>query len=512
MSQAEPISAPNRLLSLGLIALAAGLTILAYLYHTDPGQFVILGRDTLIFLEGTSRVMQGDLPNHDFSSQLGPAMWVIPNLFLSEAQLWLTVPVLLITATALVTWLATALLRPENSAQFLALLVILAFCAMAINAPSRFGDAPDILLWHRIYSNIANTVLMLLTAWVILRLMSDRAPLSWSGATALGLALFLLFMLKVTYFLAALALLACALRPLGRDITRTVAVFVTPLLFTTVLFPAVTISYISDLAFSASISQRNPSQILADLQALAQKYALPFAALFALGFMALRADPGRARVFGLFFIACGLITVFVDYFDAGPSKSAPVLGLVIGLTYVVLARPNWPMALLPLIILPTAFAQDAYIKATALAQNHALADASDTVTYNRFRIDMQPELVRYTRSAEAAFAHLDETYSEACLERGYMVADLVNPFSALLARSGASTQNLWIHDGLTVSRERPAAFDDMTGQAAVIMVPKVPLWTSATAFVTDVYADDLASQTVTFENDGWILYSDPDCQ
>ena len=511
MSQAEPISAPNRLLSFGRIVLAAGLTIVAYLYHTDPGQFVILGRDTLIFLEGTSRVMQGDLPNHDFASQLGPAMWVIPNLFLSEGQLWLTVPVLLITATALVTWLATALLRPGNLAQGLAFLAVTLLCAMAINAPSRFGDAPDILLWHRIYSNIANTVLMLLTAWISLRLLTDRAPLSWAGAIPLGLALFLLMMLKITYFLAALALLACALRPLGRDIARTLAVCVTPFLFTTVLFPAVTISYIADLAFSASISQNDPGQLLSELQWLAQKYALPLAALFALGFMVLRADPGRARVLMTFVIACGIITIFVDYFDAGPTKSAPVLGLVIGLTYVALHRPEWPLALLALIILPTALAQDAYTKATALQQNHALADASDTVTYNRFRIDMQPGLVSYMRTAEAAFAHLDQTLSEACVTRGYMVADLVNPFSALLARPGASTDTLWIHDGLTVSRDQPTPFEKMTGQAAVVMVPKVPLWPAATDFVTQTYADDLAAQMVTFENDGWVVYRDPDC-
>ena len=43
------------------------------------------------------------------------------------------------------------------------------------------------------------------------------------------------------------------------------------------------------------------------------------------------------------------------------------------------------------------------------------------------------------------------------------------------------------------------------------MVPKVPLWAAATDFVTQTYADDLAAQMVTFENDGWGVYRDPDC-
>ncbi len=494
-----------KLLSVGLLFLATGLTAAAWLYHTLPGQFVLLGRDTFIFLEGTLRTMNGDLPNYDFRSQLGPAMWAIPSLFLRPETLWLTVPVLLVVATALTVLLSTQLLRPESVLNGIALLVILIFCTLAINAPSRFGDTSGTLLWHRIYSNISNTLLIPLTAWLTLAIMGQGRTLSWFAAVLLGVALFLMFTLKVTYFIAAALLLIVAVllvRELRRDTLRAFVAFATMLLVTTLLFPAVILGYASDILLSARISSAGSSQILVDVVVLIRQYAIQLGILFVLLWFA-----PRSRAMAVFLMACALITLFIDRFDAGPTKFALLLGVVIGLAFGLSERLPVARGLLCVALLVAALAPSAYIKLKALIQNYDLATDRSGVALNSMRIDaVQSGAIDYVATAQAAFANLDASIPETCLDRGYMVADLVNPFGALLARNGAPTEVLWVHDGLTVSRADPSPFESFLGDASFIMVPKAPLWPSATAFVTETYADDLSALPVAFENEGWTVY------
>lgn len=506
-----PLPPPNRLLSVALFLVAVAVTVGAYYYHTLPGQFVVFGAEIFIYLEGAARVMQGDLPNHDFSSPLGPALWVVPSIFLSETQIWLVLPVLLITATALISLLATVVLRPDNLAQFFVLIAIIAFCAVTLNAPSRFGDASDTLLWSGIYASMCSVIVLLLSAWVTINALSEPAPLTWPGAAIVGVSLFFLFVVSIPYFLAALLLLILAFRSLAQDFSRVLSAFVTPLVFITVLFPAMTIGYISDVIHEFGIALFDLTYLSTEATEFAEKYAISLAALFALCFLSCRAHPGRLSTLLLLGLLMVIVTLFVVVFDRGPMKSAPLLGLITGLTFALVSRPVWPLALLPLMILPLAIGQHAYTKGIAMQRNFMLASEVNTVIYNRFRIDQQDGLFDYTRTAEAAFAQLEREPSDACLVTNYWIADLTNPFGALLSRPGAMFETLWIENGVTVSSASEPSWEGTTGGADYVFVPKLPLSPDSTDFIAETFAEDLDAKLVIFENDGWTVYADETC-
>jgi len=214
LKHASDLPAPVQLRVLALVAV--GMAAIAAALLVMPGSTYggANANDILIFFDGADRILQGQVPNRDFHTPLGPLAWLFPALGL---------------------WLGGDLggMFPVASAAFLAALLplLIYVCGSRLTLPFALGAALFLLVLAAVPLNIGDQVdftsfAMFYNRWcyvalsLAVLLALPRLPGAGSPALdAAALAVLLLFMFytKLSYAAVGLVLaLGLAILPAAR--------------------------------------------------------------------------------------------------------------------------------------------------------------------------------------------------------------------------------------------------------------------------------------------------------
>lgn len=200
--KAYPFNSPIKFAFFWLISFA----VIAFVAHTlvlnDRTWANTMTQDFFIFVDGTYRVSQGSVPHLDFVTSLGALNFYGPY-WCSGNQLMLAIPrfvgcmsILLILFAC---YLATTRLNQFFAYAFMAFITILAASPNNLGAPKT--DITFAMFYNRLgYALLVNMVILMLPP-----LKADRWKTLFEGVLT-GISLLLLLHLKITFFLAGLAI------------------------------------------------------------------------------------------------------------------------------------------------------------------------------------------------------------------------------------------------------------------------------------------------------------------
>ena len=173
------------------------IAVLPYYYLVSPGYFSIHGRDTHVFLDGIYRVYNGQIPHVDFESQLGSLFFSLPAFLANITKgVWAAIPLFLVFITVFINICIFLLFHPnvKEIPLFLGFSLLLVIIAIS---PIRSGEILNIT-WHKIYSDVANSLLCLIIAYCGLKIyinQSERRSIFFE-AIAVGSIFFFLFFIS----------------------------------------------------------------------------------------------------------------------------------------------------------------------------------------------------------------------------------------------------------------------------------------------------------------------------
>lgn len=202
--QAAPLSTPLRISAFAAVFVALG--VLRLIFAAFPQN--AYSHDPFIFLDGAWRVLNGQRPQVDFNSNLGPVMYLF-----TAAGLQLTHTALHAVATAQVLLsgmiaLLVAFVAFRRMPQIPAMLVTLTAVLIAI-CPCNTGEEPFGLTYAMIYNRVGFGLLVGILVEATQRPLPkhERTREELIGGFLSGLVAAFLFFLKITYGIMAVVLL-----------------------------------------------------------------------------------------------------------------------------------------------------------------------------------------------------------------------------------------------------------------------------------------------------------------
>lgn len=205
---AAPLTTPFRIFLFGGFLLL--LLVLRVVFSAFPQN--AYAHDIFIFLDGAWRVINGQRPQVDFNSNLGPMMYLF-----TAAGFELTHHAAHAVAMAQVLFsgmigILTAYLAFRRMPQVPAILVTLTAVLIAL-CPTNTGEEPLFLTYAMIYNRVGFgfLVYILMEATQRPRTQSSVGREEFIGGVLSGVVAVVLFFLKFTYGFVAIALLLCLL-------------------------------------------------------------------------------------------------------------------------------------------------------------------------------------------------------------------------------------------------------------------------------------------------------------
>jgi hypothetical protein len=513
--QGTRLGLQSRTFSLGWIVVTVGAVLALVL--ALPGQTVTTKyvNDLFIFLDGAYRIVQGQVPNVDFQSSLGPLAFYVPALgYWLTGSLGAAMPVGMGLTTVGLAVLGAHLIASRMRAVTgipLAMFLLL-IAAVPLNPGEGIADLSFAMFYNRLgWAGLG----LLLVMYLPPLQPQPRQPLL-DAICATALVLFLLYM-KASYGLVAAAFVLFMLSDRrARGWAAMALVGIVAGMAAIELLWGGTVSYVADVRLAAEVSGDLP-----DLQRLVTIALLNLAdvavyLVFAALLLVLRR---RFRDF-LFLGFCGATGILIIEQNF---QIVGILTLAAGAAVVAeLLHGHWSSRgmnkglhmglplLLAIMMLPVAVQNGL---ALALHTGLAMSDKGDPIALPNYQSVRLVELTnegqyrnfaRYNRSlgdGATALAQLDTS-----IER-VVVFDFVGPFTAGMGLVPAQGDSPWFHWGRTLDEDVYPAAEDILADAKIIMEAKYPIEVWTAGGMRRVYGPYLDENfTMEHESEDWRIY------
>jgi hypothetical protein len=214
--------------------------------------------DVLVLLDGGYRMVEGQVPSTDFANPVGPLVYGLTSLGMRvhgislAAVAWGNVPMVIVGSA--LTWYAT---RDRMHPAWRAVATI--YAALLLSAVRPLGYSPTTSSYAMLYNRYGWVLFSIVVVMVAVR--PRRRPTDALDHLVLGMVLGLLLYTKVTFALAAGVVVLLGLtRSSGvsrlRRLGAVVGGLTTVMILISALFRVSPISYLGDVAVSASVQSR----------------------------------------------------------------------------------------------------------------------------------------------------------------------------------------------------------------------------------------------------------------
>lgn len=484
-----------------------------------PGQTVTTKylNDLFIFLDGVHRVTEGQVPNRDFHTALGPLVYYAPALgYWISGHLGAAMPAgmaLLVLALAPASaHIVSSRLRPAGALPLVTFLFLIA--AVPINLGESIGSLSFAMFYNRVgWATLGFLLIM------YLRPEHPRAHQLWLDALCSACLVSLMLYTKISYGLVGLGFLSFMLLDRfqrGWAAISLVLILVTGLIIE--VFWGGTVTHITDLMLAGRVSGAGGS---IDQWTSVLFRNLADYSIFGI-FMVLVLWRTRSIRDFLFFAFCGgsgfvLITQNFQNWGiitlaAGAAVATEMLARA-DASAAVMRHRSWATGAQLLLL---GFVLPGIVHNSAALGLHAALAATEqgqAVPLSRFdRIRLvrlwsegeYPTFARYLRSLEdgaRALASLDQKPDHV------LVLDFVSPFSAGLSLKPPHGDSTWYHWGRTVNEENYLPAAAVLHDVQVVMEPKWPIETSTAEGLRRLYGVYVADKyELAGETADWKIY------
>ena len=483
-----------------VVAIAAFCALLLAL----PGQTITTKylNDLFIFLDGVHRVAEGQVPNRDFHTALGPLVYYAPALgYWLSGNLGGAMPVgmalIVIALAPAAAHILSSRLRPAIA------LPLAAFVILVAAVPINLGESIGALSFAMFYNRIGWSALALLLVLYLRPSRPGRYQALLDAASAAFLIVLMLY-IKISYGVVGLGFLVfMLLDPRQRGWAAAALVLVVGAgLFIEALWGG-TAAHIADLAIAGRVSGSLDTidELFTALSRNLSDYVI-FAVVMGLALWRTRSL--RDFLFFGFCAGSGFMLITQNFQTWG------IISLAAGVAVAVeiMARADGPAAdrqrrtmtagaqlLLLAFVLPASIQH-----AAALGLHAALAAtkqglAAPMPNFDRVRLAQlwsegdYPLFSRY-------FASLDDGARALASLEGpsgkVLVLDFVGPFSAGLGLKPPYGDSTWYHWGRTINEENYLPARAVLHDVQIVMEPKWPVEVATAEGLRRLYADYLA--------------------
>jgi hypothetical protein len=445
--------------------------------------------DLFVFLDGAHRIAEGQVPNRDFHTALGPLVYYLPALgrWLSGTMggaMPVGMALLLIAMAPVAAWIVGSRLRPAIAVP------LAAYLLLVLAVPANLGESIAALSFAMFYNRIGWAALGLL---LVLYLPPPRhsrwqAPLDAACAAVLVL---LMIYTKISYGAVGGAFLVLALlvSPQRRWAAGAIGLVLVGCLAVEAVWGG-SASHLADLALAGRVSGSlgTPDKLgEVVLRNLADYVVFGMLAAFVLW-------RTRSLRHGLFFGFCagaGFALMSQNFQHAGMIT----LGAGGAVAAALLTRtdraapPHRTLAAgAPLALLALLAPAIVHMGATlGLHAGLAAAPTGTAVPLNRFEGIRLAEL--WTGGEYPAFRRYFDSLEDGAqalrdLDRAperVLVLDFVNPFSAGLGLPSAKADSTWYHWDRTINDAHHLPAERLFRDVRIVLEPKSPIehWTAA---------------------------------
>ena len=483
-----------------VVAIAAFCALLLAL----PGQTITTKylNDLFIFLDGVHRVAEGQVPNRDFHTALGPLVYYAPALgYWLSGNLGGAMPVgmalIVIALAPAAAHILSSRLRPAIA------LPLAAFVILVAAVPINLGESIGALSFAMFYNRIGWSALALLLVLYLRPSRSGRYQALLDAASAAFLIVLMLY-IKISYGVVGLGFLVfMLLDPRQRGWAAAALVLVVGAgLFIEALWGG-TAAHIADLAIAGRVSGSLDTidELFTALSRNLSDYVI-FAVVMGLALWRTRSL--RDFLFFGFCAGSGFMLITQNFQTWG------IISLAAGVAVAVeiMARADGPAAdrqrrtmtagaqlLLLAFVLPASIQH-----AAALGLHAALAAtkqglAAPMPNFVRVRLAQlwsegdYPLFSRYFASLDDGARALETLESPS---GKVLVLDFVGPFSAGLGLKPPYGDSTWYHWGRTINEENYLPARTVLHDVQIVMEPKWPVEVATAEGLRRLYADYLA--------------------
>ncbi|APX14043.1 hypothetical protein BWR18_19465 (plasmid) [Tateyamaria omphalii] len=473
--------------------------------------------DILIFLDGAYRVVNGQVPNQDFHTALGPLNYYLPGLgYWMTDRLGMAMPVgmaalMLVTAPIMIHVLGTRL-RPLIGVPLAIFLVLL------LATPMNTGEIPSKISFAMFYNRIGWVLLGIL---LVLHLHPERTVRwqGWRDAAAAATLTMLLVYTKMTYGVVALCFLVLLLlQPAQRRWAGSAIALCIGIGLLVEIVWGGTRMHIADLIEATRVSGVIESYIyVRSFLRVSGEYAV-FALIAGL---ALWHQPRITDA--LFYFLCGaagfallnqnfqhvgIVTMLV-----GGAVAAEILlrhqHMVASRTMHSVLR-GAPLAV-GVLLMPIALSSATAIGVHAVMASTRAGVALETPNgtdvrivnvFNRGQFEFYERYAQSLGSGAALLASLENPGTSRVL-----VMDFVSPFASLAGLPPQEGGNAWMHDNRNFDLRVHLPAQEMLSGVDVVMIPKHPVAEGTTQKMQQIYGAYLEEHfELTRDTGSWSLY------
>jgi hypothetical protein len=509
------VSAPGFSRSTAFVVLAlAGLCALMLALPTETVTTKYVN-DLFIFLDGVHRIDQGQVPNRDFHTALGPLVYYIPAIgyWLSGSMggaMPLGMALLLLTLTPMAAWVLGSRLRPAIG------IPLAAYLILVLAVPANLGESIAALSFAMFYNRIGWTALGLLLVLYLPPLRAHPRQPILDALCAAALVLLMTYT-KVSYGAVGIGFLVFLLLDPRQRVWAASALAGIAVVGLTVEFVwRGTAAHVADILLAGRVSGGlgTPDRIAEiPLRNLADYILFAILVVLALS----RTRSFRDVLFFGFCAASGFVLIAQNFQDwgivtlgAGAAVAAEILARRDG----VLAEGRSAFAGVNLVLLGLLLPPIVHMSATLLLHTGLAAtergDPVPLAKFDRIRLAQlwhggeYPAFTRYFASLKdgaGALAQL-ETKPERVL-----VLDFVGPFAAGLGLRPVEGDSTWHHWGRTLDDAHFPPAERLFRNVMVVLEPKWPIESWTAQGMRQVYAEHLASNyELSHETADWKVY------
>jgi hypothetical protein len=500
-------------------ALVLAVATICALLLALPGQTVTTRyvNDLFIFLDGVHRVSEGQVPNRDFHTALGPLVYYVPAIgYWISGHLGAAMPVgmallVLMMATA-AAHIVSSRLRPAIA------LPLSIFLILVAAVPLNLGESIAGLSFGMFYNRIGWAALGLLLIMYLRPTHRRRFQSLLDAFCATSLTLLMLYM-KLSYGLVALGFLVLMLLDSQQRRWALAAfglVLAGGLLIETIW--DATEAHIDDLVLAGGVSGSFKS--LDELVSMFLRNLTDYTlfALFA-AFALWRTRSIRDFLFYGFCAGSGFMLIMQNFQTGGiatlPAGAAVAAELLARTTPAPIGRKTPALAagaqlLLLAFVLPSSLHHAATLGLHAALASTSQGQAVPLPKFERVRLvqlwteDNYPAFSRYLESLGDGAQALSALGPEAGRVH---VLDFVGPFSAGLGLAPPRGDSTWHHWGRTINEHHHLPPETLFQDVRVVMEPKWPVELATAEGLRQIYAEYLSDHyDLEEETKDWKVY------
>ncbi|MBB3017266.1 hypothetical protein FHR70_000306 [Microvirga lupini] len=502
-----------------VVALVIAVAAICALLLALPGQTVTTRyvNDLFIFLDGVHRVSEGQVPNRDFHTALGPLVYYVPALgYWISGHMGGAMPVgmaLLVMMMALAAaHIVSSRLRPAIA------LPLSIFLILVAAVPINLGESIAGLSFGMFYNRVGWAALGFLLVLYLRPIHRRSFQSALDAVCAASLTLLMLYM-KLSYGLVALGFLILMLLDLQQ---RRWALAALGMILSGGLlvesFWGATEAHINDLLVAGGVSGSFKS--LDELISLILRNLADYTIFILFAALALwRTRSIRDFLFYGFCAGSGFMLIMQNFQVSGIVTL--VGGAAVAAELLARSAPSWASRRAPALAAGTQLLFFAFVlpgsihHAATLGLHAALASTSQGQAvplpkFDRVRLvqlwteDNYPVFSRYLESLGDGARALSALGEKAGRVH---VLDFVGPFSAGLGLAPPRGDTTWHHWGRTINEHHHLPPETLFQDVRVVMAPKWPVEFTTAEGLRQIYAAYLSDHyDLAEETKDWKVY------